>query len=81
MMPPVVTIYGKPECCLCDQAMTVLEEARRRKPFEIEKVDISGNAALTERYGLDIPVVLVDGHEAFRHRIDAERLAELLESR
>ncbi|HHE07872.1 MAG TPA: glutaredoxin family protein [Chlorobaculum parvum] len=80
-MRSVVTIYGKPECCLCDEAMVVLEEARRRTPFKIEKVDISGNAALTERYGLDIPVVLVDGRPAFRHRIDAERLAELLEGR
>ncbi len=81
MTPPVVTIYGKPGCCLCDQAMAVLDEARRRTLFEIEKVDISGNAALTERYGLDIPVILVDGYEAFRHRIDAGRLAELLEGR
>lgn len=80
-MKPVVTIYGKPTCCLCDKAMAVLEEARQRTPFEIEKKNISGDFELLERYGLDIPVILINGREAFKHRIDPDRLAELLEGR
>lgn len=80
-MKPRVTIYGKPECCLCDQALEVLEEVRKRTPFDIEKRDISGNAHLIERYGLDIPVILVDGQVAFRHRIDKARLIALLDGR
>jgi glutaredoxin len=78
---PRVTIYGKPECCLCDQALEVLEEVRKRTPFEIEKRDISGDADLIERYGLDIPVILIDGQVAFKHRIDKDRLIALLKGR
>lgn len=80
-MKPRVTIYGKPECCLCDQALEVLEEVRKRTPFEIEKRDISGDADLIERYGLDIPVILIDGQVAFKHRIDKDRLIALLKGR
>ncbi|TNJ39085.1 glutaredoxin family protein [Chlorobaculum thiosulfatiphilum] len=80
-MKPRVTIYGNPECCLCDQALEVLEEVRKRTPFEIEKRDISGDADLIERYGLDIPVILIDGQVAFKHRIDKDRLIALLKGR
>ncbi|MBN1929380.1 MAG: glutaredoxin family protein [Chlorobiaceae bacterium] len=80
-MKPRVTIYGKPECCLCDAALRVLDEVGQQIPFEIEKRDISGDADLIDRYGLDIPVILVDGQVAFKHRIDAERFIGLLEGR
>jgi hypothetical protein len=78
---PRVTIYGKPECCLCDDALEVLEAVRQQIPLDIEKRDISGDADLVERYGFDIPVILVDGEVAFKHRIDKSRLIELLEGR
>ncbi|HHE33182.1 MAG TPA: glutaredoxin family protein, partial [Chlorobaculum parvum] len=73
-MRPVVTIYGKPGCCLCDEAIKGLEEVRQSMPFEIEHVDISGDAELAGRYGLDIPVIFINGRDAFKHRIDSERL-------
>lgn len=80
-MKQQVTIYGKPECCLCDQALEVLEAVRKRIPFDIDKRDISGDADLIERYGLSIPVIFVDGKLAFKHRIDKERLIALLKGR
>jgi glutaredoxin len=78
-MKPRVTIFGKPECCLCDQALEVLEEVRRQIAFDIEKKDITGDADLVERYGLSIPVITIDGHIAFKHRIDKHRLIDLLQ--
>jgi glutaredoxin len=78
---PLVTIYGKPECCLCDEALEVLEAVRKRIPFDIEKRDISGDADLIERYGLSIPVILIDGKMAFKHRVDQSRLIALLKGR
>ena len=73
-MSTVVTIYGKPECCLCDDALEALEAVRKLVPFEIEKKDISGDADLVARYGMDIPVILIDGRVVFRHRVDEARL-------
>jgi predicted thioredoxin/glutaredoxin len=80
-MSPVVTIYGKPDCCLCDEAMKVLEEVGRRIPFDIEKKDISGDATLDSLYGMDIPVILIDGRPVFRHRVDRDHLIALLKGR
>lgn len=77
-MIPLVTILGKPGCCLCDEALNVLEEVRSQIPFEIGKRDISTDAELLDRYGDDIPVILIDGSEAFRHRVDRDRLVTLL---
>ena len=80
-MKPQVIIYGKPECCLCDDALEVLEAVRKRIPFDIEKKDISDDADLLERYGLSIPVILIDGKMAFKHRVDKDRLVALLKGR
>ena len=38
---PVVTLYGKPGCHLCDDARAVVERVREQRPFELEEVDVS----------------------------------------
>ncbi|MGB0131897.1 glutaredoxin family protein [Chlorobium sp.] len=73
-----VTLYGKKECCLCDQAMAVLHKAQAAEPFVLEKIDIASQPDLLEKYGRQIPVILVDGIEVFRYRIREDRLAALL---
>jgi len=65
-----VTLFTKPDCCLCDEARDVIERARRLHGFELNEVDITGDTALSERYGERIPVVLIDGQPAFELRID-----------
>jgi glutaredoxin len=69
-----VTLYTKADCCLCDEALEVIERARRERRFEFVKVDISTESRLMERYGERIPVVLVDGVEEFEYRVDLDRL-------
>jgi thiol-disulfide isomerase/thioredoxin len=67
-----VEVYGKADCSLCDDAKGVLEEVRKDLPFEIVPVDITLDPAVFARYQHDIPVVFVDGHKAFKHRLTAE---------
>lgn len=43
----------------------------------IEEVDITQDLDLLEKYREDIPVVLVDGVEHFRHHVDPDKLAQL----
>jgi hypothetical protein len=73
-----LTLYGARYCCLCDDARAVLDRAARRVPFELETIDISGDPDLVDRYGEDIPVLCIDGVEAFMHRIDEELLLGML---
>jgi hypothetical protein len=73
-----VTLYGKQECCLCDEAMDVLQRVRATLPFDIEKIDISGNPELLEEFGLKIPVIFIDGVQAFKYRVNEGRLRSML---
>jgi hypothetical protein len=75
-----VTLYTKPDCCLCDEAMTVIERVHRSVEFELERVDISQVPELDDRYGERIPVVLVDGIELFEYRVDEDGLRSLVEN-
>jgi glutaredoxin len=70
-----VTLYSKPDCSLCDEAREVIERVRDRYGFELEEVDITGDAALTARYGEQVPVVHVDGRQAFELRVDEAELS------
>ncbi|MEA2348221.1 MAG: hypothetical protein QOG62_2008 [Thermoleophilaceae bacterium] len=75
---PTITLYGKPGCCLCDEARGVVEALRRERPFDLVEVDISTDPVLHARYGERIPVLDIDGVEAFELGVDAETLRVLL---
>ena len=74
----VVTLYGKPGCCLCDDARAVVDTVRRERGFELREVDVSLDPGLHRDYGERIPVLEVDGREAFEFRVEAEELRRLL---
>ena len=76
---PVVTLYGKPGCHLCEDARATLAELRARRGFDLEEVDVSLDAGLHRRYGERIPVVAVDGEEVFEYFVDADALGERLD--
>ena len=74
----LVTLYGKPGCCLCDEARQVVASVGERHPFELEEVDISLDPALHHQYGERIPVVAVNGEEALELRVEAAALERVL---
>ncbi len=47
-----VTLYGKKNCCLCDEALELLQKVNASLPFDLEKTDISDNPELLESLGL-----------------------------
>jgi len=73
-----VTLYGKAGCCLCDEAKAAVAEVRGEIPFDLEEVDVSVDPRLNRDYGERIPVVEVDGEEAFELGVDAAALRNLL---
>ena len=70
-----ITLYGRPGCHLCDEARAVLE----RGGHTFEEVDIEADDDLFKRYLERIPVVTVDGVEAFEFFIDENALRRLLQ--
>lgn len=51
---PVFTLYQRDDCHLCDQALTVLAQAR---VADLDSVFIDDDTALEARYGLRVPVL------------------------
>ncbi len=73
-----LTLYGKAGCCLCDEARAAIAEVREDIPFELEEVDVSLDPRLHREYGERIPVIEVNGEQAFELGIDATTLRNLL---
>jgi glutaredoxin len=69
-----VVLFGREGCCLCDDAREVLERVRRRRPFVLEERDIDRDDALLRAYLERIPVVTIDGVEAFELFVDESEL-------
>jgi hypothetical protein len=74
---PVVILYAKAGCHLCDEARDYLEELAASYAFTLDEIDIRRDEALFERYRYRIPVVTVDGVERLEGRIAAEDVAAL----
>jgi glutaredoxin len=76
----VVTLVHAEGCHLCESARRVIERVRGEISFELEEIDISGDEELETRYRERIPVVLVDGEEAFTYFVTPDGLRRRVES-
>jgi glutaredoxin len=74
-----VTLYGKPGCHLCEEAREVLLSVRLEREFDLAEVDVTLDPGLNREYGERIPVIAVDGADAFEYFVDREALRERLD--
>ncbi|MGM9987725.1 MAG: glutaredoxin family protein [Bacillaceae bacterium] len=58
-----VMLYGKKDCCLCEDAKFILNEISRIYPLVITEIDIYTDEVLIEKYGIMIPVIVIEGEE------------------
>jgi glutaredoxin len=75
-----VVLYGRPDCCLCDDAREILERARANHAFVLQERDIESDPMLLRAYLERIPVVTIDGEEAFTLFVSESELERRLES-
>jgi glutaredoxin len=75
---PVVVLYGRPGCHLCDEAREILERVRAQIPFTLLERDIEQDDALHAAYLERIPVGTVDGVEAFELGVGEAALRDRL---
>jgi glutaredoxin len=78
--PIRIDIYSRPGCHLCEEAKAAIEPFRERYAVVLRTINVESSADLENRYGSDIPVVLVNGDEAFRHRVDRTELERKLKA-
>jgi glutaredoxin len=65
-----VTLYGRPGCHLCDDALAVLERIRADAPFTLDTVNIEDDDALLRAYLERIPVVALDGRDLYDYYVN-----------
>ena len=72
-------MYGRRACHLCEEARgVILAERARGTRFEFDEVTVDGDPELERDYGVRVPVVEVDGREAFEIAVEPTRLRRLL---
>ena len=76
---PVVTLYGKPGCHLCDEARAVVARVRVQRTFDLREVDVTLDPVLYREYGERIPVLALDGQELFEFHVEEAVLVERLD--
>jgi hypothetical protein len=74
-----VVLYTREGCCLCDNAREILERVRRERPFTLKERDIDSDDALLQAYLERIPVVTIEGEEAFELFVNESELARRLD--
>ena len=79
-MTPVVTLYGRPGCHLCDDARAAVLRVAERVALELVEIDIESDDELFKRYLERIPVVVVGGRELFDFFVDEDALVSALSS-
>jgi len=71
-------VYHAPDCSLCARALEVVTEARDELGFDLELVDIADDSELEARYRTLLPVVEIDGEQAFTYFVEPDALRDRL---
>jgi glutaredoxin len=69
-----VTVYHATDCSLCARALEVVAEAQAELGFEAAFVDVGGDAGLEARYRTLLPVIEIDGEQAFTYFVEPDAL-------
>jgi len=75
-----LTIYSRPGCHLCDEMKALVRRIQdlSQAPITIDEVDISTDPELESRFGLEIPVLMLNGRKIAKYRISEAALARAL---
>ena len=69
-----VVLYTRRGCHLCEEALVALQQ----EGFTPKLIDIDNDPMLRERYNECVPVVVIDGQERFRGRVNSVLLRRIV---
>ena len=76
---PHLVLLSRAECELCERLLTGLTALRARVPLPaVELVDVDSDPLLARRWGLQVPVLLLNGTRVCGPELDAPELLRLL---
>lgn len=76
--PANIVLYGRPHCCLCDEAEAVIRRVIPRYRVDFRVVDVTEDPQLEQAFGSMVPVVAIDGRVYFYAKVSEIRLHRIL---
>ena len=73
-----VSVYLRPGCHLCEDALSQLAPLQSELGFALQTIDIEGDEDLHRRYLERIPVIVLDGEELYDYFVDLPDLRRRL---
>ena len=65
-------LYTRPGCHLCEEMKKVMSSSGCVELYALEELDIESDPELFARYQFEIPVLFINGVEAFRHSVRSD---------
>ena len=78
-MKPLVTIYSRTGCHLCENAEVTVKNLKDELGFDLEIKLIDGNQELEKLYGHEVPVIHINGEHHDFFRVEEERFITSLQ--
>lgn len=75
---PVLTLYSRTWCHLCEDMLVGLQELQDRQSFALEVIDIETRPALEVRFGEYVPVLMHGERELCHYHLDSAIVTDYL---
>jgi len=73
-----VQLYTRKGCHLCELVKESLIKLHRRGGFQWSEIDVDSDDQLRRKFCDEVPVVFIDGHKAFKYRMDEQEFLRRL---
>jgi hypothetical protein len=73
-----LTLYGRKDCCLCDEMAEAVAVVAAERGLGVMKVDVDDDPALAAVYGHEIPVLCLGARRIVSGRVSVRALRALL---
>ena len=74
MYSPLLIVYYREGCHLCEQMVASLFQLQKELGYEIKQIDIDNDPVLRDKYNVDVPVVTFNDEVIFYHFFDETEL-------
>jgi glutaredoxin len=74
-----LVLYTRRDCELCREMESVIDEVAPHFRAVLRRIEIDGDSALETQFGIEVPVLFVNGRKAFKYRCSARELRKRLE--
>ena len=78
-LPAGLVVLSREDCGLCDEMLQALAELERTQAIPaVTVVDVDSDAELNRRFGLKVPVLLLDGTAICHYTLNSNELLRLV---